>query len=85
MPTSYPDSMAASLTSSPGKTLPSSRKMVRSHPHNRPVIESRDFYKLFSTLRKRLDQQVVTHQAAGEFLHLMKTLMAKLKVGLAIV
>ncbi|KIJ12353.1 hypothetical protein PAXINDRAFT_14830 [Paxillus involutus ATCC 200175] len=46
-----------------------------------PVIESRDFYKLFATLKRRLDQQVVTHNAAGEFLHLMKTLMAKLKAN----
>ncbi len=35
---------------------------------------------MFPTLKRRLDQQDVTHKAAGEFLHLMKTLMAKLKV-----
>ncbi|KAF8549818.1 hypothetical protein OG21DRAFT_542691 [Imleria badia] len=46
-----------------------------------PVIESREFYKLFPTLKRRLDQQDVTHKAAGEFLHLMKTLMAKLKAN----
>jgi hypothetical protein len=46
-----------------------------------PVIESREFYKLFPTLKKRLGQQDVTHKAAGEFLHLMKTLMAKLKAN----
>ncbi|KAF8726080.1 hypothetical protein AX14_008092 [Amanita brunnescens Koide BX004] len=46
-----------------------------------PVIESKDFYKLFPTLKRRLDQQEVTHKAAGEFLHLMKTLMAKLKAN----
>ncbi|KAF9228234.1 hypothetical protein BS17DRAFT_850512 [Gyrodon lividus] len=46
-----------------------------------PVIESREFYKLFATLKRRLDQQEVTHKAAGEFLHLMKTLMAKLKAN----
>ncbi|KAG9308631.1 hypothetical protein JVU11DRAFT_11582 [Chiua virens] len=46
-----------------------------------PVIESRDFYKLFPTLKRRLDSQEVTHKAAGEFLHLMKTLMAKLKAN----
>ena len=46
----------------------------------RPVIESRDFYKLFPALKRRLDQQVITHHAAGEFLHKMKALMAKLKV-----
>ncbi|KAH7907394.1 hypothetical protein BJ138DRAFT_1014577, partial [Hygrophoropsis aurantiaca] len=46
-----------------------------------PVIESKEFYKLFPTLKKRLDQQVVTHKAAGEFLYTMKTLMAKLKAN----
>lgn len=48
---------------------------------SRPVIESREFYRLFPTLKKRLDQQLVTHRTAGEFLHTLKTLMAKLKVG----
>ncbi|KAL4072279.1 hypothetical protein J3A83DRAFT_4092477 [Scleroderma citrinum] len=46
-----------------------------------PVIESRDFYKLFPALKRRLDQQVLTHHAAGEFLHKMKALMAKLKAN----
>ncbi|KIO11026.1 hypothetical protein M404DRAFT_127237 [Pisolithus tinctorius Marx 270] len=46
-----------------------------------PVIESKEFYKLFPTLKRRLDQQVVTHHAAGEFLHKVKTLMAKLKAN----
>ncbi|KIK74825.1 hypothetical protein PAXRUDRAFT_835890 [Paxillus rubicundulus Ve08.2h10] len=46
-----------------------------------PVIESKDFYKLFPAVKRRLDQQVVTHRAAGEFLHMMKTLMAKLKAN----
>jgi hypothetical protein len=45
-----------------------------------PVIESRQFYALFPTLKRRLDQQKTTHPAAGEFLHMLKTLMAKLKV-----
>ena len=45
-----------------------------------PVIESRGFYKLFSTLKKRLDLQKISHPAAGEFLYTIKTLMAKLKV-----
>ncbi|KAG1768958.1 hypothetical protein EDD22DRAFT_843764 [Suillus occidentalis] len=44
-----------------------------------PVIESREFYKLFPTLKRRLDKQKLTHNTAGEFLHAMKTLMAKLK------
>jgi hypothetical protein len=46
-----------------------------------PVIESRQFYTLFQQVKKRLDEQAVTHTAAGEFLLTLKTLMAKLKVG----
>ncbi|KIO11023.1 hypothetical protein M404DRAFT_20554 [Pisolithus tinctorius Marx 270] len=46
-----------------------------------PVIESKEFYKLFPTLKRSLDEQVVTHHAAGEFLHKMKVLMAKLKAN----
>ncbi|KAI5998963.1 hypothetical protein F5J12DRAFT_784806 [Pisolithus orientalis] len=46
-----------------------------------PVIESKEFYKLFTKLKRCLDQQPVTHPAAGEFLHKMKTLMAKLKAN----
>ena len=46
-----------------------------------PVIESREFYKLLSALKKRLDQQSISHPVAGEFLHTIKTLMAKLKAG----
>ncbi|KAG1719880.1 hypothetical protein EDB19DRAFT_2044892 [Suillus lakei] len=45
-----------------------------------PVIESREFYKLFPTLKRRLDKQK-RHNTAGEFLHVMKTLMAKLKAN----
>lgn len=45
-----------------------------------PVIESRQFYTLFPTVKKMLDKQVVTHHSAGIFLQTMKTLMAKLKV-----
>jgi hypothetical protein len=48
-----------------------------------PVIESKEFYKFFSTLRRKLDQQSVSHHTAGEFLHTLKTLMAKLKVWFA--
>ena len=48
-----------------------------------PVIESREFYKLFGTLKARLDQQAFSHSTAGEFLHTIKTLMAKLKVCLS--
>ena len=45
-----------------------------------PVIESKEFYDLFSTLKRQLDLQNVSHPTAGEFLHTIKTLMAKLKV-----
>jgi len=48
----------------------------------RPVIESQEFYRLFPTLKRRLDKQKLTHKTAGEFLHVVKTLMAKLKVRL---
>jgi hypothetical protein len=48
-----------------------------------PVIESEEFYKLFSSLKKRLDHQKVSHPTAYEFLHTIKTLMAKLKVFLS--
>jgi hypothetical protein len=44
-----------------------------------PVIGSKEFYKLFSTLKMRLDLQKISHLTAGEFLHTVKTLMAKLK------
>jgi hypothetical protein len=47
-----------------------------------PVIESREFYKLFAALKRKLDQQPTSHHTAGEFLHTLKTLMAKLKVCL---
>jgi hypothetical protein len=48
-----------------------------------PVIESEEFYKLFSSLKKRLDLQKVSHPTAYEFLHTIKTLMAKLKAFLS--
>jgi hypothetical protein len=47
-----------------------------------PVIESREFYKLFVALKMELYQQPTSHHTAGEFLHTLKTLMAKLKVYL---
>ncbi|KAG1725513.1 hypothetical protein EDB19DRAFT_1644008 [Suillus lakei] len=46
-----------------------------------PVIESREFYRLFPILKRRLDKQKLTHNTAGEFLHVIKTLMAKLKAN----
>jgi hypothetical protein len=45
-----------------------------------PVIESKEFYKSFTTLKRQLDLQRVSHLTAIEFLHTIKTLMAKLKV-----
>ena len=45
-----------------------------------PVIESKEFYKLFAILKRRLDLQKISHPTAGEFLHTIKTLMAKIKV-----
>jgi hypothetical protein len=45
-----------------------------------PVIESKEFHKAFTTLKRRLDLQRVSHSTAGEFLHTIKTLMAELKV-----
>ena len=44
-----------------------------------PVIKSEEFYTIFSALKKKLDQQPTLHHTAGEFLHTLKTLMAKLK------
>ncbi|KAA1477853.1 hypothetical protein DENSPDRAFT_787266 [Dentipellis sp. KUC8613] len=46
-----------------------------------PVIESAKFYLFFSKVRSLLDDQPTTHRTAGEFLHTMKTLMAKLKAN----
>ncbi|KAH9039442.1 hypothetical protein EDB83DRAFT_2228401 [Lactarius deliciosus] len=46
-----------------------------------PVIESKEFYKLFSKVKKTLDQQPTSHHTAGEFLQRLKTLMAKLKAN----
>jgi hypothetical protein len=46
------------------------------------VIESEEFYQLFPALKRVLDKQKLTHNTAGEFLHTVKTLMAKLKVRL---
>ena len=46
------------------------------------MIESKEFYKHFSALKRKLDQQSTSHHRAGEFLHTLKTLMAKLKVFL---
>jgi hypothetical protein len=45
-----------------------------------PVIQSSRFYDLFGSLKNRLDKQPSTHKSAGEFLLVLKMLMAKLKV-----
>ena len=45
-----------------------------------PVIESKEFYKSFTILKRQLDLQKVSYPTAGEFLHTIKMLMAKLKV-----
>ena len=45
-----------------------------------PVIQSPRFYELFGALKTRLEKQPVTHKSAGEFLRVLKMLMAKLKV-----
>ncbi|KAJ7698920.1 hypothetical protein B0H17DRAFT_1049693 [Mycena rosella] len=46
-----------------------------------PVIESKEFYMLFPAMKRLLDKQEITHRTAGEFLHTLKTLMAKLKAN----
>ncbi|KAF8216813.1 hypothetical protein K438DRAFT_1658303 [Mycena galopus ATCC 62051] len=46
-----------------------------------PVIESKQFYMLFPAMKRLLDKQETTHRTAGEFLHTLKTLMAKLKAN----
>jgi hypothetical protein len=47
-----------------------------------PVIESKQFYTLFKRLKQNLDDQPISHDNAVIFLHTVKTLMAKLKVGI---
>lgn len=45
-----------------------------------PVIESRQFYTLFTVLKRQLEDKPATYKDAGSFLHTLKILMAKLKV-----
>jgi hypothetical protein len=47
-----------------------------------PVIQSPQFYRMFGLLKTRLEQQPVTHKSAGDFLRVLKMLMAKLRVGM---
>jgi len=44
------------------------------------VVETKEFYRLFTILKGRFDLQKISHQTAGEFLHTIKTLMAKIMV-----
>ena len=46
-----------------------------------PVIESELFYTLFTDLYTFLEEDTADHEAAGTFLHKLKMLMAKLRVG----
>jgi hypothetical protein len=45
-----------------------------------PVIGSEPFYEEFAELKARLDDQPVTYPSAGQFLQVLKMLMAKIKV-----
>ncbi|KAF8306096.1 hypothetical protein DL93DRAFT_250101 [Clavulina sp. PMI_390] len=46
-----------------------------------PVIQSKEFYGLMTTLKARLDSQPPTHGNASMFLQTLKALMAKLKAS----
>jgi len=46
------------------------------------VITSTHFYKLFGSLKTCLDKQPVMHKSVGEYLTVLKMLLAKLKVYL---
>lgn len=43
-----------------------------------PVIKSKGFYTLFGHIRRILEDQPITHKEGGVFLHMLKTLMAKI-------
>ena len=45
-----------------------------------PVIQSTKFYYLFGALKTQFEKQPITHKSAGEFIRVLKMLMAKLKV-----
>ena len=45
-----------------------------------PVVETKEFYRLFTILKGRLDRQKISYPTAGTFLHTIKTLMAKIMV-----
>ncbi|CAE7065773.1 unnamed protein product, partial [Rhizoctonia solani] len=44
-----------------------------------PVIDSPEFYSLFTAIRRRLEVQSFTHQTGGAFLHKLKSLMVDIK------
>ncbi|EJF62764.1 hypothetical protein DICSQDRAFT_57253 [Dichomitus squalens LYAD-421 SS1] len=46
-----------------------------------PLMGQKQFYTLFRVIKKRLDQQAITHHGGAVFLQTMKTLMAKLKAN----
>ncbi|KAI0247518.1 hypothetical protein BJV78DRAFT_1380231 [Lactifluus subvellereus] len=46
-----------------------------------PVIDSKEFYKPFAYLKKKLGRQPTSHRTAGKFLHTLKILMAKLNAN----
>ncbi|OCH90958.1 hypothetical protein OBBRIDRAFT_792770 [Obba rivulosa] len=46
-----------------------------------PVIESRQFYTLFSAFKRRLDKQNTAYSGGSVFLQIIKTVMAKLKAN----
>ncbi|CAE6509851.1 unnamed protein product [Rhizoctonia solani] len=46
-----------------------------------PVIKSRNFYTLFSSVRDTLEQRPFTYRGGSVFLHTLKTLMAKIKAN----
>ena len=46
-----------------------------------PVIQSAQFYRMFESLKTRLEKQPITYKSAGDFLRVLKMLMAKLKVS----
>lgn len=45
-----------------------------------PAMDSKEFYKPFAYLKKKLDRQPTSHSTAGKFLHTLKILMVKLNV-----
>ena len=46
-----------------------------------PVIQSAQFYRMFGSLKTCLEKRPITYKTAGDFLGVLKMLMAKLKVS----